>query len=151
MATRREQKSIEVEGIQYTLYHPGLQESIRMHDRCKNESGVQLDEVLYRELMEHVIRLRDGTKVDFEYFEENPGFMEVMAEARAFTFKQPKSNRFYRQKAKEHWLMWRLVMEKVIDYATASVMTLDELLEANAALDIHIENINKANKKGGRK
>ncbi|MGA4517200.1 hypothetical protein ACPA0F_07920 [Solibacillus silvestris] len=46
--------------------------------------------------------------------------------------------------------MWRLVMEEKIDYATASTMTLHELLEANAALDIHIENVNKANKKGGR-
>ena len=47
--------------------------------------------------------------------------------------------------------MWRLVIENVIDYSIASVMTLDELMEANAALDIHIENLNKANKKGGRK
>lgn len=47
--------------------------------------------------------------------------------------------------------MWRLVIEKVIDFSTASMMTLDEIMEANAALDIHIENINKANKKGARK
>lgn len=46
--------------------------------------------------------------------------------------------------------MWRLVVEKVIDYSTASIMTLDELMEANAALDIHIEAVNKANKKGAK-
>ncbi|MEQ6856069.1 hypothetical protein AAHH17_16435 [Lysinibacillus capsici] len=66
-------------------------------------------------------------------------------------FVNPLPKRVYKKRAKEHWLMWRLVMEEKIDYATASTMTLDEILEANAALDIHIENVNKANKKGGRK
>ena len=47
--------------------------------------------------------------------------------------------------------MWRLVLQDVVDYETALEMTLDEIYEANAALDIHIENVNKANKKGGRK
>ncbi|NYV68130.1 hypothetical protein HYI36_22900 [Bacillus sp. Gen3] len=144
------QKAIEVEGIEYVLRHPGLMKVVEMKDRIVNENG-NADEVFYRELMEHVIFLKDGSKVDFEFFEENPGFLEVMSEAKAFTFEQPKSNRYYRQRAKERGLMWRLVLEKIIDYETVLEMTLDEIFEANAALDIHIENANKANKKGGRK
>lgn len=87
MAKRGEQKTIKVEGIEYLLQHPGLLESIRMRDRSKNEAGSLIEETIYRELMEHVIFLKDGGKVDFEYFEENPGFTDVMKEAMAFTFR----------------------------------------------------------------
>ncbi len=87
MAKRGEQKTVKVEGIEYVLQHPGLLESIRMRDRSKNEAGSLIEETIYRELMEHVIFLKDGGKVDFEYFEENPGFTDVMKEAMAFTFR----------------------------------------------------------------
>lgn len=87
MAKRGDQKTIKVEGIEYLLQHPGLLESIRMRDRSKNEAGSLIEETIYRELMEHVIFLKEGGQVDFEYFEENPGFAEVMREAMAFTFR----------------------------------------------------------------
>ncbi|NYV68131.1 hypothetical protein HYI36_22905 [Bacillus sp. Gen3] len=87
MAKRGEQKTIKVEGIEYVLQHPGLLESIRMRDRSKNEAGSLIEETIYRELMEHVVFLNDGNKVDFEYFEENPGFTDVMKEAMSFVFK----------------------------------------------------------------
>lgn len=49
--------------------------------------------------------------------------------------------------------MWRLVMaENVsISYAEACEMDVHELMEANAALDLYIEQQKKANKKGGKK
>lgn len=47
--------------------------------------------------------------------------------------------------------MWRLVMDKRISYSEASVMDIDEIMEANAALDIYIEIQNKASRKGGKK
>lgn len=87
MAKRGEQKDIKVEGIEYKLQHPGLLESIRMRDRSKNEAGSLIEENIYRELMDHVIFLGDGSKVDFEYFEENEGFTDIMKEAMAFTFR----------------------------------------------------------------
>ena len=87
MAKRGEQKTIKVEGIEYLLQHPGLLESIRMRDRSKNEAGSLIEETIYRELMENVIFLKEGGKVDFEYFEENPGFTDVMKEAMEFVFK----------------------------------------------------------------
>ncbi len=41
-------------------------------------------------------------------------------------------------------------MEKVLTYSEACNMYIDELEEINAAIDIHIENIKKSNKKGGK-
>jgi hypothetical protein len=41
-------------------------------------------------------------------------------------------------------------MERVLSYSEACEMDYDELSEANAALDIYIEQKNKANKKGGK-
>ena len=87
MAKRGEQKTIKVEGIEYLLQHPGLLESIRMRDRSKNDIGTLIEELTYREMLDHVIFLKDGSKVDFEYFEENPGFADVMKEAMEFVFK----------------------------------------------------------------
>ena len=87
MAKRGEQKTIKVEGIEYMLQHPGLLESIRMRDRSKNQLGVPMEELTYRELLDHVVFLKDGGKVDFEHFEENPGFTDVMEEAMDFVFK----------------------------------------------------------------
>lgn len=44
--------------------------------------------------------------------------------------------------------MWRLVAEKFISYEVAIVMSPDEILEANAALDIYIEKKNQSMKGG---
>lgn len=86
MAKRGEQKQIKVEGIEYTLQHPGLLESIRMRDRAKNDAGQMGEEAIYRELLTHVIFLKEGGQPDFDFFEENPGFADVIREAMAFTF-----------------------------------------------------------------
>lgn len=86
MKKRGTQKEIKIEGIEYLLQHPGLLESIRMRDRSKNDAGQVIEENLYRELMKNVIFFKEGGQPDFEFFEENPGFMEVMGEASTFTF-----------------------------------------------------------------
>ncbi|KIL34041.1 MULTISPECIES: hypothetical protein [Bacillus subtilis group] len=43
--------------------------------------------------------------------------------------------------------MYRLVMSEKFSFSEVAAMDLDTLLEANAALDIHIEQENKRNKK----
>lgn len=40
--------------------------------------------------------------------------------------------------------MWRLVIENVVSISEAKKMTMPEIFEANAALDIHIEKLNEA-------
>ncbi|MEK4085607.1 hypothetical protein [Psychrobacillus sp. FSL K6-1415] len=90
MAKKGEQKTFESKknGNKYLFQHPGLRESIKMRDKSKNEHGVQQSETLYEDMMEHVIFLEDGGKVDFDHFEEAGGFSEVMSAAVKFTFQE---------------------------------------------------------------
>lgn len=45
-----------------------------------------------------------------------------------------------RRKAKENWLMWRLMLSDMkISYSDLDKMDNDDLAEANAALDIYME------------
>lgn len=55
-----------------------------------------------------------------------------------------------REKAQNNWPFWRLVLDGNISYSDACQMNIDEIMEANAALDIFIEHINKQSKKGGK-
>ncbi|WP_342577687.1 hypothetical protein [Psychrobacillus sp. FSL K6-2843] len=89
MAKKGEQKTFETKkGDKYIFQHPGLREAVRMRDNAKNEHGVQQGEKLYDSMMEHVIFKEDGSKVNFEHFEEVGGFSEVMSEAVKFTFQE---------------------------------------------------------------
>ncbi|GGF77223.1 hypothetical protein GCM10010912_22890 [Paenibacillus albidus] len=52
------------------------------------------------------------------------------------------------RRAKENWSMWRLLLSDMgITYTELDNMDQDDLAEANAALDIHIEQQNKLNRK----
>ncbi|MDE3837937.1 hypothetical protein C0966_00750 [Bacillus methanolicus] len=75
------QKTITVEGIEYTLQHPGTREYLRIQDRAQTETGVPSTEKLAEELFKHVIV---NPKVSFEYFDEHEGFEEVLKEAMTF-------------------------------------------------------------------
>lgn len=87
LAKKGTQKEITVEGVDYILQHPGLLESIRIRDRSKNENGAIIEELLYKELLDHVIFIKDGGKATFEHFEEHGGFKDVIREASSFTFR----------------------------------------------------------------
>ncbi len=53
----------------------------------------------------------------------------------------------YRKKAQNSWLFWRLVLDGNISYSDANKMDIEEIMEANAALDILIEEQRKGAKK----
>ncbi|MEW9702824.1 hypothetical protein [Paenibacillus sp. SI8] len=54
------------------------------------------------------------------------------------------SNQEAIRRAKENWLMWRLLLSDMsVTYSDVSQMDHDDLMEANAALDIHIESQKK--------
>lgn len=53
-----------------------------------------------------------------------------------------------REKAQSNWSFWRLVLDGNVSYGDALKMDADEIMEANAALDIFIEQIKKQSKKG---
>ena len=54
-----------------------------------------------------------------------------------------------REKAQNNWAFWRLVLDGNISYSDACQMDIEEIMEANAALDILIEHMKKKPKKGG--
>ncbi|WP_025692625.1 hypothetical protein [Paenibacillus zanthoxyli] len=52
-----------------------------------------------------------------------------------------------RRRATERWNQWRLLLSDMgITYRDLMEMDDDDIAEANAALDIHIEQMKKANK-----
>ncbi|XIH76188.1 hypothetical protein C1N57_28160 (plasmid) [Priestia aryabhattai] len=89
MAKIGSQKTIKVEGIDYTLQFPGHREKTRIMDRCTTESGTFSSEKMAQELFEHVIV---NPKVDWDYFDGNEekgiepteGFDELFKEASTF-------------------------------------------------------------------
>lgn len=53
-----------------------------------------------------------------------------------------------RKRAEQNWPTWRLLLSDMsLTYSDLDKMDHDDIAEANAALDIHIENINKTTKK----
>lgn len=61
-----------------------------------------------------------------------------------FNKEKPKRTKSdYREIAKQQWFFWRLIMDEKITYTEASQMDWDELMEANAALDLYIEKLNE--------
>ena len=53
-----------------------------------------------------------------------------------------------REEARSKWKLWRLIMsEKFSYYEVFNLMTMDEVDEANAALDLYDEAVARANKR----
>ena len=77
MAKIGTQKTIEVEGIEYTLQHPGTREYTRIMDRATNDNGIPSSEKLADEVFKHVV----NPKVSLEYFDEHDGYEDVFKEA----------------------------------------------------------------------
>ena len=73
-------KKVTVDGIEYTLQHPGMREAVKMRDRCKKDGDI-VEEKYYKEIMDFVIV---EPRVSWEYWDEHDGFQEVMTEAIKF-------------------------------------------------------------------
>jgi hypothetical protein len=84
MAKKGTQKTIEVEGKKYILQHPGVRFAVKMRDMAKDHNGQLIEEKYYEEIMKHVIFTEDGGKTNWDYWDENEGFTEVMMEAVRF-------------------------------------------------------------------
>jgi hypothetical protein len=84
MAKKGSQKTIEVEGKKYILQHPGTRFAVKMRDMAKDMNGQLVEEKYYEEIMKHVIFTEDGQRTNWDYWDENEGFNEVMKEAILF-------------------------------------------------------------------
>lgn len=65
----------------YLFQHPGVRMGVQIRDRSKDQFGNLIEEKYWEQLMQHVIV---KPKTDWDYWEENDGFMEVMKEAANF-------------------------------------------------------------------
>lgn len=74
-------KTSQGEEKEYILQHPGVREGVRIRGRAKDQFGNLDEEKYYEELMKHVIV---SPKTNWDYWEENEGFLEVMKEASTF-------------------------------------------------------------------
>lgn len=81
MAKIGTQKKVTVEGVEYTLQHPGSREYTRIQDRMVGDNGVHSSEKMAEEMFKHIIV---DPKVSFEYFDENEGMEQVLKEAMTF-------------------------------------------------------------------
>ncbi|MBH0171021.1 hypothetical protein [Fictibacillus sp. 18YEL24] len=71
----------------FLFQHPGVRAGVQIRGRSKDATGNLDEEKYYTELMNHVVFLKteDGVKkVNWDYWEENDGFLEVMKEASSF-------------------------------------------------------------------
>ncbi|MGG1483552.1 hypothetical protein ABEI56_05630 [Peribacillus castrilensis] len=81
MAKIGKQKKITVEGIDYTLQHPGSEAWLEIQDRIQTGNGMVSNKQMAKEIFTHVIV---EPKVNFAHFDENEGLEEVMNEATSF-------------------------------------------------------------------
>lgn len=77
------QKVVNIDGVDYTLQHPGVRAGVQLRDRSKDFNGNMVEEKLYDEMMKHVIV---DPKVTWETAEEIGGkaFQDLMKEASTF-------------------------------------------------------------------
>lgn len=81
MAKAGTQKTVKIEGKDYTFQHPGVREFVRIQDRIKDDNGHPSNEKFAEEIFKHVAV---EPKVNWNYFEENEGYEEFMSEAGSF-------------------------------------------------------------------
>jgi hypothetical protein len=71
----------ETKEITYVLQHPGVRGGVQLRGRAKDAMGGMDEEKYYEELMKKVIV---QPKTNWDYWEENEGFQDVMKEASTF-------------------------------------------------------------------
>jgi hypothetical protein len=65
----------------YTFQHPGVRGGVQLRGRAKDATGNLDEEKYYEELMKKVVV---DPKNNWEYWEDNEGFQDVMKEASTF-------------------------------------------------------------------
>lgn len=83
------QKQVEIEGVTYTLQHPGQRGFTQIQDRCQMSEGRFSSEKFSEEIFKHVVV---DPKVSWDYFDGNEdkgieaheGYEELIKEASTF-------------------------------------------------------------------
>ncbi|MFY0324907.1 hypothetical protein [Bacillus sp. YIM B13590] len=76
------QKKVTIQGTEYTLQHPGTRRMVELQDEAVNlNTGKPTSADLYDLYMKEVVV---DPRVNYEYFDEHEGFMELMREVQSF-------------------------------------------------------------------
>ncbi|ADV95571.1 hypothetical protein BSn5_14815 [Bacillus subtilis BSn5] len=83
------QKKVTIQGTEYTLQHPGTRRMVELQDEAVNlNTGKPTSADLYDLYMKEVVV---DPKVNYEYFDEHEGFMELMREVQSFLIDQTQT------------------------------------------------------------
>ena len=80
------QKTLRINGTDYTFQKMPLRSWIQIQDKCKNQHGHPIDEKLIDEVLKHIVV---SPKVSLEDFDDQSELNEVVKEA--ITFQQGTS------------------------------------------------------------
>lgn len=139
----------EIDGVIYKARYKGIAFSLELSERMNgDDSSFRLSEILFKEiLVSPKIEMDDFA--DIEAFSKVFAFLLNVANGNGYETKQSKAK--LKQKAKDNWALWRLVLSnRGFDYPTVfgkSFMSPQDVIEANYALDMALEAEKKAAKR----
>ncbi|HEX3045409.1 MAG TPA: hypothetical protein VHY08_11690 [Bacillota bacterium] len=73
----RRKKTVNVDGVNYLLQHPGARWYLKLMDRCKNANGSVQTETYTDEVLENVVV---NPKVTIETFDQNIGSLNKLVQ-----------------------------------------------------------------------
>lgn len=139
----------EIDGVIYKARYKGIAFSLELSERMDgNDSSFRLGEILFKEILV-------SPKVEIDDFADIEAFSKVFAfllnVANGYGYGKRQSKTKLKQKAKDNWALWRLVLSnRGFDYQTVfgkPFMSPQDAIEANFALDMVLEAEKKAAKK----
>lgn len=137
----------EIDGVIYKARFKGIAYSLSLESRLKHaNASFQLSEILFKEvLVSPKIEIDD---LDLQTYRKVHSFLLSVANGE---FEKKLSNTKLKQRAKDNWSLWRLVLSnRGFDFQTVfgkPFMTPQDATEANYALDIQIDAEKKAAKR----
>lgn len=93
MAMQNKKETETIAGKKFIFQHPGLEATLDIRERAKDQNGNTSEKELYKEFLEHVVFVEeDGVpqRVTVEYFEQFDSmkvFTDVMRKASKFLFR----------------------------------------------------------------
>ena len=140
----------EIDGVIYRAQYKGIAYSIELNDRMGDStSSLRLAETLFREILV-------SPRVDIDDFADIETYLKVydflLSVADGDCFGKIRSKTKAKQRARDNWALWRLVLESegAISYQTVfgkSFMNPQDIVEANCALDM----LNEARRRAAKR
>ncbi|TKI65559.1 hypothetical protein FC756_16035 [Lysinibacillus mangiferihumi] len=93
MAMNGKKETKEIAGKKFIFQHPGLEATLDIRERAKDQNGNTSEKELYKEFLEHVVFVEEEgvpQRINIEYFEQFDSmkvFTEVMRTASKFIFR----------------------------------------------------------------